>query len=89
MAADGAVKETHWMDRGSFNDEIIEWLQETGTPEGVASLGRYGIPDDNALGVPMGIMKKKAKSLGQNHAVALELWETGFLRSPDHGGVHV
>lgn len=38
---------------------------------------RYGIYTDNAMGVPMAEMIKLAKSIGRNHALALQLWATG------------
>ncbi len=58
-------------------DEIINWLEHTGTPEQVADMARYGIPNDRAFGVPMGVMKKHAKQLGKDHAVARALWADG------------
>lgn len=38
---------------------------------------RYGIYTDNAMGVPMAEMIKLAKSIGRNHALALQLWASG------------
>ncbi len=38
---------------------------------------RYGIPNDNAFGVPMGDMKRKAKTLGIDHPLAKALWAHG------------
>ena len=61
--------------------EVLDWLQETGTPEGVASMARYGIPGDNAYGIPMGVLKKKAKAVGRDHALALTLWDTGIYEA--------
>ncbi len=63
------------------SDGILDWLRENGTPEGVAALSRYGIRSVKAFGVPMGVMKKKAKSLGRSHATALALWKTGFYEA--------
>lgn len=57
--------------------QIIDWLKSEGSGEGVASLTRYGIPNDNAYGVPVGVMKKKAKALGTHHDAALALWAEG------------
>lgn len=55
-------------------DDVIAWLAATGTAEGVAGLARYGIPNDDAFGVPMGAMKAKAKAIGTDHTLALALW---------------
>ena len=38
---------------------------------------RYGIVTSNAFGVRMSDMQQVAKRLGPNHALALDLWETG------------
>ncbi|MDX2198227.1 MAG: DNA alkylation repair protein [Phycisphaerae bacterium] len=52
-----------------------------------AGMARYAIPSDRALGVPVGKIRDLAKSLkgrprdeaarARNHALALELWQTG------------
>ena len=44
-------------------------------------MARYGIPSDKAFGVPVGVMRKHAKSLGQNHELAAALWETGWYEA--------
>ena len=58
-------------------DQIIAWLRAEGSPAGLAGMSRYGIPSQNAFGVPMGIMKRKAKEIGVDHAAALALWQHG------------
>lgn len=55
-------------------DDVIAWLTSTGTAEGVAGMARFGIPNDDAFGVPMGAMRAKAKAIGGDHALALALW---------------
>ena len=61
--------------------DILAWLEETGTPEGRASMARYGIPSENAHGISMGTLKKKAKAIGRNHDLALALWGTGVYEA--------
>lgn len=61
--------------------DILDWLSETGTPEGVAGMTRFGIPNDRAVGIPMGVLKTKAKAIGTDHALALALWETGLYEA--------
>lgn len=48
-----------------------------GSAENVAGMARYGINTGSTFGVPAGPLKALAKELGRDHALALELWETG------------
>ncbi len=42
---------------------------------------RYGIPNDHALGVRMGDIQKLGKQLGRDHALTLELWDSGVYEA--------
>lgn len=53
-------------------------LASTATRDGMA---RFGIPSDNALGVTMADMKQLAKRLGKNHALAADLWKSGWYEA--------
>jgi len=44
-------------------------------------MARYGLPSDNALGVPVGAIRAIAKQLGRNHKLALALWKTGVFEA--------
>jgi 3-methyladenine DNA glycosylase AlkD len=44
-------------------------------------MARYGIPNDNAFGVPVGTMQKLAKRLGRSHKLAAGLWATGWYEA--------
>ncbi|MEM8591255.1 MAG: DNA alkylation repair protein [Pseudomonadota bacterium] len=57
--------------------DVLTWLRAEASEAHRASLARYGIPTEGALGVPMGVMKKQAKAWGYHHALALELWKDG------------
>ncbi len=57
--------------------DILNWLEATGTAEVADGLSRFGIPNETAYGVPMGEMRKKAKAVGPDHDAASALWETG------------
>lgn len=58
--------------------EIIADLRQLATSEHYAKLKHFGIEDKNALGVKIPDLRKYAKGLGNNHELALELWETGI-----------
>ncbi len=73
-------------------EKAIAWLREQGSEETREGLTRYGIPNDRAFGVTMAAIKKLAKSVGRDHALALALWQQGwyearilavFLAEPD------
>ena len=44
-------------------------------------MARYGLPSDNAMGVPVGAIRAIAKQLGRNHPLALSLWKTGSFEA--------
>lgn len=44
-------------------------------------LTRYGITAPKAFGVPVGFIKQMGKQLGQDHALALALWKTGWYEA--------
>lgn len=73
-------------------NEVVAWLRATADRKTLESMARYAIPSDRAFGVPVGVMKKHAKALGRDHALAAALWKTGhyearmmavFLDEPD------
>ena len=53
----------------------LKRLSSKATREGMV---RFGIPNDNALGVPVGKMQKLAKEIGRDHQLAEGLWQTGI-----------
>ena len=57
-------------------------LREHASAETLAQMGpRYGIHAEEALGVPMAAMKRIARDLGRDHALAAELWVTGIYEA--------
>ena len=58
-------------------DEVVAWLERSGSRRAVEGMARYGIPSDGAFGVPMGTLLAYAKRLGKDHALAAALWKTG------------
>ncbi|HEV2445375.1 MAG TPA: DNA alkylation repair protein [Candidatus Sulfopaludibacter sp.] len=58
--------------------ELIAILQSHANPDNVAGMARYGIRTDAAFGVPMPVLRSLAKQAGKDHALALDLWESGI-----------
>ncbi len=55
----------------------LAWLQRHSSRRAREGMARYGLPSDNALGVPVGTIQQLAKQLGRNHDLAEALWNTG------------
>lgn len=62
-------------------DAVVASLRRLATKATLNGMARYGIPSDNAFGVPVSAMQRLAKSLGRNHELALELWKTGWYEA--------
>lgn len=61
--------------------EILERLEELGTPENVAGMARYGIVTKKVFGVSSPNVKKIAREIGRDHDLAAELWQSGALEA--------
>jgi 3-methyladenine DNA glycosylase AlkD len=61
--------------------EVFAWLERKGTRRNVEGLARYGIVAPRAFGVPVGTLLKLAKKLGKSHALAGELWKSGWYEA--------
>jgi 3-methyladenine DNA glycosylase AlkD len=59
-------------------DEIIAQLKTYANPHTVESMTRFGIHPANALGISIPVLRKLANNIGKNHALALQLWNTGI-----------
>ena len=57
--------------------EALAWLKKKSSKAVRDGMLRYAIPNERALGVRMNDIQKLARQLGRDHALALELWETG------------
>jgi 3-methyladenine DNA glycosylase AlkD len=66
------------MDDTHSVEEIIERLRPLAHPNALEGMARFGIATENALGVSMPDLRAMGKSLGCNHALALELWRTSL-----------
>jgi 3-methyladenine DNA glycosylase AlkD len=54
----------------------LAWLKKNSSPQVRAGMTRYGLPNDSALGVPVGTIQKLGKQLGKDHELAGALWTT-------------
>jgi 3-methyladenine DNA glycosylase AlkD len=59
-------------------NEVIKILENLAIPNNIEGMARYGIKTDQALGIPIPSLRKLAKEIGQNHQLALLLWNKGF-----------
>lgn len=58
--------------------EVVEQLRASGNPANLPGMARYGMPVEHRLGVSVPVLRKMAKQIGKNHALALQLWRTGI-----------
>jgi 3-methyladenine DNA glycosylase AlkD len=61
--------------------EVVASIKRMGSKTVRDGMVRYGLPPDNAFGIPVGKMQKFAKDIGRNHELALALWETGYYEA--------
>ncbi len=61
--------------------EVLQWLERQGTRRTVDGMARYGIEAKQAFGVPMGTLLSMRKRLGQDQALSLALWDTGWYEA--------
>lgn len=58
--------------------EILARLRDNANPKNVAGMARFGINPLNTLGVSIPTLRKMAKDIGTDHALALDLWKSGI-----------
>ena len=62
-------------------DRALAELKRNGSKAGLAGMARYAIPSERAFGVPMRQIQALAKQLGRDHALAKELWASGWYEA--------
>jgi 3-methyladenine DNA glycosylase AlkD len=60
---------------------VVAWLERSGRKSVREGMARYAIPSDKAFGVSVGDLKRYAKTIGTRHALANELWKTGWYEA--------
>jgi 3-methyladenine DNA glycosylase AlkD len=59
-------------------ESILSRLHALANPDNVAGMGRYGINTHNTLGISIYTLRPLAKEIGQDHDLALALWDSGI-----------
>jgi 3-methyladenine DNA glycosylase AlkD len=62
-------------------DEALGWLRRHATKRTRDGMARFGIPSANALGVTVADIRRYAKTIGKDHALADALWKTGVYEA--------
>jgi len=75
------VRRVRFASKPMNKDEVLKWLEKTGSTRYKDGLARYGIVAPKAFGVPVGAMLKFAKQHGKDHALAAELWKSGWYEA--------
>ena len=60
------------------SDQIIADLKLHANTQAIEGMARFGIRPAQALGVSIPTLRKMAKVIGRNHALALALWDSGI-----------
>ena len=66
---------------GGSLETALAALRERATQATLDGMARYAIPSDHAFGVAMRDVQTVAKSLGKDHGLAAELWESGWYEA--------
>ncbi len=61
--------------------EILSWLERRGTRRNREGMARYGIVARKAFGVTVADIRMLAKKVGRDHALAGQLWKTGWYEA--------
>lgn len=57
--------------------QVLKRLRTLADPVNAEGMARFGIRTDKALGISVPVVRSLAKEIGCNHALALELWDSG------------
>lgn len=59
-------------------DQIIALLEQQGSVEAVQGMAKFGSRPAHALGISIPVLRKLAKEIGKDHALAQELWHSAI-----------
>jgi 3-methyladenine DNA glycosylase AlkD len=57
--------------------EVLARLESMANPDNVAGMARFGINPKGTYGISVPALRALAREVGRDHALALELWESG------------
>lgn len=60
---------------------VIVWLKRSGRKSVRDGMARYGLPMEHAVGIPVGVLRQRAKMIGRNHDLARELWNASIFEA--------
>jgi 3-methyladenine DNA glycosylase AlkD len=58
--------------------QVLDILRAVGNPRNVEGMARFGISATNTLGISVPALRKLARGIGCDHALAQELWDSGI-----------
>ena len=58
--------------------DVLQTLRKLSRPENIEGMKRFGISTTNNLGISIVTLRKYAKKIGTDHALAQRLWESGI-----------
>jgi len=58
-------------------EAVLRKLKSLYNPKNVAGMARFGINPSNTYGIAIPALRKMAREIGRNHALAQELWSSG------------
>ena len=61
-----------------LSNQIIANLKQQANAQAVEGMARFGIRPAQVLGISMPTLRKMAKEIGRDQALALELWDSGI-----------
>lgn len=61
--------------------QALTWLEKRGTKKDREGMARYGLKATKVFGVSVAEIQVLAKKLGKDHALALQLWDTGWYEA--------
>ncbi len=62
-------------------DEVVAQLRSIASEQYRIGMTRFGIPNETAVGIPVGTLRDLGKKLGRNHALAQALWADGLYEA--------
>ena len=59
----------------------VVWLKRTGRKSYREGMTRYALPTEHAFGIPVGVLKQRARQIGRDHDLGRALWRTGIYEA--------